>query len=68
MNGRPNPALVSELRYALEVMEARSHLGLPDKTAGDLRGILLRRIVEAENALAANPAHPPLAHDPEPSE
>ena len=68
MNDRPNPALVSELRYALAVMEERSHLGLADETAGDLRGILLRRIVEAENALAANPADPPQAHDPEPSE
>jgi hypothetical protein len=65
MNDRPNPALARELRNALDVMEERSHLGLADEVAGNLRGILLRRIAEAEDALANRPADPILTHDSE---
>lgn len=65
MDDRPNPALVGEHRYALDVMEERSHLGLDDEVAENLRGILLRWIVEAEDAPARKPADPILSHDSE---
>lgn len=47
-----------ELRYALEVMDEYSHLGLDDEYASKLRDILLRRIEEAEAALSVDPVHP----------
>lgn len=46
----------TELRYALEVMEEYSHLGLDDEYASKLREILLRRIDEAEAAASIQPA------------
>jgi hypothetical protein len=49
---------VTELRYALEVMEEYSHLGLDDEAAGKLRTILVRRIREAEKKLSCRPAEP----------
>jgi hypothetical protein len=49
---------VTELRYALEVMEEYSHLGLDDEAAGKLRTILVRRIEEAETKLSCCPAAP----------
>ena len=48
----------TELRYALDVMEEYSHLGLDDEYAGKLRDILVRRIEEAETALSVEPANP----------
>jgi hypothetical protein len=62
MNDRPNPARVQELRYALEVMEENSHLGLDDEGASNIKRILLRRIAEAESELARRPI-PPLSVD-----
>ena len=53
-----NPDLVNELRYALEVMEEYSHLGLDSEAASKLRDILLRRINDAETALSCRPAAP----------
>jgi len=50
----PKPELANELRYALDVMEESSHLGLDDEAANRLRSILLRRIKQAE--LTARPA------------
>lgn len=55
MNASLNPALATELRYALDVMEENSHLGLDDEAAGKLRTILQRRIREAEAALSSRP-------------
>ena len=52
----PKPELANELRYALDVMEENSHLGLDDEAANRLRNILLRRIKQAE--LTARPAEP----------
>ena len=52
----PKPELANELRYALDVMEESSHLGLDDQAANKLRAILLRRIKQAE--LASRPAEP----------
>jgi len=54
----PNPDLAKELRYALDVMEEYSHLGLDDAAAGKLREILLRRIKNAEDELSCRPAAP----------
>jgi hypothetical protein len=55
-----NPDLATELRYALDVMEESSHLGLDDEAAGKLRAILQRRISEAEAALSTRPVSPVL--------
>jgi hypothetical protein len=46
----------TELRYALDVMDEYSHLGLDDEYAGKLRDILLKRIEEAEADVSAEPA------------
>lgn len=54
----PKPDQATELRYALEVMEESSHLGLDDEAAGRLRTILQRRIREAEAALSCRPISP----------
>ena len=53
-----NPDLVNELRYALDVMEENSHLGLDNEAAARLRTILERRIREAEKAASVRPAAP----------
>ena len=58
MYATTNPDLVNELRYALDVMEEYSHLGLDNESAGRLRSILVRRIKEAEAALSSRPAAP----------
>jgi hypothetical protein len=50
-----NPELANELRYALDVLEEHSHLGLDDATAGTIRDILLRRIGEAEKERSSRP-------------
>jgi hypothetical protein len=52
----PKPELAKELRYALDVMEENSHLGLDDEAANRLRDILLRRIKQAE--LTSRPSEP----------
>lgn len=49
---------VSDLRYALEVMEESSHLGLDDERARLLHDILQRRIDEACAAFSLKPASP----------
>ena len=48
MSALMNPELVSDLQFALDVMEEKTHLGLDDKSAGDLKSILLRHIKEAK--------------------
>ena len=53
---RSDPA--AELRYALDVMEEYSHLGLDDEHTCKLRSILLRRIEEAETAVSLEAANP----------
>jgi len=58
MNTMMNPDQATELRYALDVMEEYSHLGLDDDAAGKLRNILQRRIREAEAAPSCRPAAP----------
>ena len=44
--------LLSDLRFALEVMEERAHIGLDDQMAGAVRETTIqRRIDETEKAL-----------------
>ena len=49
----PKPELANGLRYALDVLEENSHLGLDDEAAMRLRNILLRRIKQAESSISA---------------
>lgn len=58
MNTIARPDAATELRYALDVMEEYSHLGLDDEFAGKLRDILVKRIEEAEGALSVETANP----------
>jgi hypothetical protein len=48
MTAQLSPELASDLRFALDVMEEKSHLGLDDEGAGQLRSILLRHIEDAK--------------------
>ena len=58
VNTIPSSDAANELRYALDVMEEYSHLGLDDEYADKLRDILVRRIEEAEEAGSVEPMHP----------
>jgi hypothetical protein len=44
-----------ELRYALNVLEECSHLGLDEEGASRIRRILLQQIAKTESALASPP-------------
>jgi hypothetical protein len=52
MYRRSNREVLAELRYALQVMDENSHLGLDDQAADNLRAMLLRRIAKVESELA----------------
>ena len=43
--------VLKDLRFALEVMEERSHIGLDDKAAGQVRNALQRLILSTEKAI-----------------
>jgi len=43
-----NPALISDLRFALDVLDERSHLGLDPEYHSRIRSLLLAEIEEAE--------------------
>jgi len=60
----PKPELANELRYALQVMEENSHLGLDDEAAKRLRDILVRRIKQAENSASTRDSEPSRYHNP----
>jgi hypothetical protein len=45
-------ATASELRYILNVMEERTHLGLDNESANRIKTVLGRRIADAENTSA----------------
>jgi hypothetical protein len=53
-----NADLVIERRYARDVMEESSHLGLDDESAGQLRSSPVCRISKAEEALSGRPVDP----------
>jgi hypothetical protein len=50
--------LVTDLRYALDVMEEYSHLGLDDVAASKLRDLLVRQIDDARAGLSCCPPAP----------
>jgi hypothetical protein len=58
MDNRSDYALVSDLQYALVVMEEYSYLGLDEEFARKLKNVLLRRIAETESELATHPVAP----------
>ena len=47
--------LINNLRFALEVMEDRSHLGLNAERAATLKALMEHRISEAEQAQGSLP-------------
>jgi hypothetical protein len=47
--------LISDLRFALEVMEDQSHLGLNAERAAKLRTLMRRRISAAEEVFSKGP-------------
>jgi hypothetical protein len=53
---RPHREVLEDLRYALEVMEENSHLGLDDPAANALRSRLLGQITKVEAAIARESA------------
>ncbi|HMG84618.1 MAG TPA: hypothetical protein VK574_02685 [Terracidiphilus sp.] len=50
--------LVTDLRYALDVMEEYSHLGLHNEAASKLREIIVRQIDNARAGLSCYPPAP----------
>ena len=58
MYATSNPDLVNELRYALDVMEEYSHLGLDNEAAGKLREILVRQIDDTRAGLSCGSPMP----------
>jgi hypothetical protein len=48
-------AFIKDLRFALEVMEDRSHLGLDPERATKLRDLMQRRISAAEETFTKLP-------------
>jgi len=48
--------LIDDLRFAIDVMEDRSHLGLNPERAASLEALMVHRISEAENAIKPRPA------------
>lgn len=45
------PTYVDDLRFALEIMDEYSHLGLDSEHAAKLRSLMLDQIAKAEDAL-----------------
>lgn len=58
LDTRSKSDLVADLRYALDVMEEYSHLGLNDEAASELRAILIRQIDDARADLSCCPPAP----------
>ena len=48
--------VLGNLRFALEVMEERSHIGLDEKAAGKVRNALQRLILATEGATGFPPS------------
>jgi hypothetical protein len=58
MQTQPSSEHVSDLRYALDVLEEYSHLGLDDEYANKLREILERQLDETDETVSCSPAQP----------
>jgi len=56
MDDLRNLGLLTELRYALDVLEERSHLGLDEEGASTVRRILLRQIAKTTDTPAPQSA------------
>jgi hypothetical protein len=50
--------LITDLRFALDVMEEYSHLGLDDEAANKLREIIVHQIDDARAGLSCCPPAP----------
>jgi len=59
-----NPGYADDLRFAIDVMDEYSHLGLDSEYASELRSLMLRQITRAENA--QRPVQVAIQHDEEP--
>lgn len=53
-----NPMYVDDLRFALEIMDEYSHLGLDSEHAAKLRSLMLQQIAKAEQALRRSSDEP----------
>ena len=51
-----NPGFIDDLRFAMDVMDEDSHLGLDSEYASKLRFLMLEQIRRAEEALERRPA------------
>ena len=65
MDDRLSSTLISDLQYALVVMEESCHLGLDDDFAHKLKCVILRRITEGESELAAHSVAPAVSWESE---
>jgi hypothetical protein len=58
LDAKSKSELVTDLRYALEVMEEYSHLGLDDEAASKLGEIIVHQIDDARAGLSCCPPAP----------
>jgi hypothetical protein len=58
MHSQPTSNHVSDIRYALAVLEEYSHLGLDDEYANKLREILERQLDETDQTASCCPPSP----------
>jgi hypothetical protein len=58
MQTQPASAHASDLRYALDVLEEYSHLGLDDEYANKLREILERQLEDIDETDTSSPPRP----------
>lgn len=58
---RPPREVLEDLRFALDVMEEKSHIGLDDRAADTLRNRILRQIANLEAVIAQEGSAPPMA-------
>ncbi len=49
-----NPGYADDLRFAIDVMDESSHLGLDSEYASRLRSLMLQQIAKAEDAQKRN--------------
>jgi hypothetical protein len=56
--------VLEDLRFALEVMEENSHLGLEKPAADNLRGRILAQIAQVEAAIGGESARPTRSDSP----
>ena len=52
-----NPAILENLRFALNVLQESSHLGLDGQYTARLQAVIQGQIARGEQALQRHPAH-----------